>query len=192
MYNINQKNTVYFGTQLKNIDSLLRGITIPLARNEKYISVSVSGYTSVIPVTEHEELSFLAGIYISTYKAAVLNEHNCMQWKTGYKNSLTYIDGFGPNEQETYHEFGKRIKNNRKGANICAVINKSKAKLISCRKETVSDFEYLSQALHPYITEICLPMIEGFIVDQYNYDEVESILIKKSIDKKIWKVEEIE
>ena len=118
MYNINQKNTVYFGTQLKNIDSLLRGITIPLARNEKYISVSVSGYTSVIPVTEHEELSFLAGIYISTYKAAVLNEHNCMQWKTGYKNSLTYIDGFGPNEQKPITNSGKGSKITVRGKHL--------------------------------------------------------------------------
>ncbi|MBP7479918.1 MAG: hypothetical protein KA785_05665 [Spirochaetaceae bacterium] len=192
MFNVNQKNTVYFGTHIKNLEALINGITTPLIRDEKYISVSVSGYCSVIPVTSHEELSFLAGMYVSTYKAAVLNEHNCMQWKRGYKNSLTYIDGFGPNEHETYHEFGKMLKNNRKGTNICAVIKGSKADIITLDKSAVSEFEFLSQALHPYIREISIPMIEGFIVDQYNYDDVESLLIKRSIDKKIWKVEEIE
>lgn len=191
MFNVNQKNTVYFGTHIKNLDALINGITTPLIRDEKYISVSVSGYCSVIPVSAHEELSFLADMYVSRLKAAILTEHACLQWKTGYKNSLTYLDGFGPNENDTYHEFGRMIKNNRKGTNICAVIKGSKADIITLDKSSVSEFEYLSQALHPYIRQISLEIIEGFITDKHNYDEVESYLLKRSIDKKIWKVDDI-
>ena len=129
MYDINSEGTIYFGTKVENINTLNdKGLNKPFTRNEKFISVSVSGYKGELPVSCHDELSFLSDIFANKYHAAKINNDKYLKWNIGYKNSITYIDGFGPNENKTYNEFGNEKENNRVGQNITAIIDKKFSK----------------------------------------------------------------
>lgn len=170
MYDINSKDTIYFGTKLENIYTLDKTIVRkPFVKDEKYISVS--SYRGKLPISCHEDISYLSRIFTDKFKASMIDEKNYIKWKNGYKNSLTYIDGFGPNENQYYNEFGKDITNTRVGENIAAIIDK---KYISelIIPDKLCNFKYLSTSLHSYIKKITPEMVIGWIADSNNIERI--------------------
>jgi len=191
MHSLNEAGTIYFGTKFENINKVLLGLSSPIERDEKYISVSVSGYKGLLPLTVHEEILYLGNIYKSEYNALDIDSSMYCHWKTGYKNSLTYIDGFGPNKRESYNVFGEQKENNRKGQNVAFVIDKKyQYKLMDSKAlEKTTMEEHFSLALHSFISEITYDMISGIVFDSFNIEQGKEFLKKNKIDKKIWNIE---
>jgi len=177
-YDINSKDTIYYGTQVENIYKLDKySIDKPFIRSEKFISVSISGFIGYLPVTSHDEIEFLSNIYSKKYNAADIDDNKIIHWKTGYKNSLTYIDGFGPSDMKHFNVFGETKINNRIGQNIVAIIDKKYiTEIVNIeyfnKIKTDNLFEYLSLSLHGFIKRIEPKMILGWIVDEENFEQI--------------------
>jgi len=45
---------MYYGTKVDNLDLIQKGITHPFERNERYISISISGYSGILPLSVHD------------------------------------------------------------------------------------------------------------------------------------------
>jgi hypothetical protein len=191
----NLEKTIYFGTRIDYLSLVLtNGITKPSTREEKYISVSVSGYSAPIDINCHKEVNELAHVYLNQYKACVLDTKYRLQWKNGYNNSMTSIDGFGPSKLEYFNVFGQKELNTRKNENIALVINNDYfSELIYPSKSDIEiDYNYLSLALHPFISQITSNMVDGIIVSKFMYDKVNKILNELNIVKQLIILEEME
>lgn len=190
MVDINEIGMIYYGTKVENLKMILGGITKPLERNEQYISVSISGYKGIIPLNVHEDLIYLGSIYKKEYNAMEIDDLMYGKWKIGYKNSLTYIDGFGPNNEQFYNSFGEKKENNRKGKNITLILGNS-IEIAYPEKIGKEPFEYYSLALHSFVKEIKLENILGIICDKNNINEVNTEISKYRELIQIYDVDEL-
>ena len=191
----NLQKTIYFGTKIDCLSLILKdGIIKPLKREEKYISVSVSGYSAPIDINCHKEVNELAHVYLNQYKACELDTRYRLQWKNGYNNSMTNIDGFGPSKLEYFNVFGQKELNTRKNENIALVINKNyfSELIYPCKSDTEIDYSYLSLALHPFISQITSNMVDGIIVSKFMYEKVNKIINEVNIIKHLIILEEME
>ena len=190
--------TIFFGTSYENI-YLLDSVPIdkPFHREELYISVSSSGYKGFISTNEHEDLQLLGKVYADKLRAAQIDSGGFLNWKCGYKNSITYLDGFGACDLKYFNCFGESQINNRIGKNITAVIHKEHQKTFILPQSKSNDGqisnEYLSLALHPFLPQIRPEMILGWIVDSKNHLKLKNdIHTGKIKDKPFWLVKEID
>jgi len=190
MEEVNKPGIIYYGTKLEYLEQVLHGINKPIIRNESFISVSISGYTGLLPLTVHEDLLFLGNVYKNKYNAAYIDQDSYIHWKDGYINSLTCIDGFGPNDKAYYNVFGVKKKNTRKGENIALVMNRN-TEIALPEKGFGFPHEYLSLALHSYIKKIEVKDISGIICDDNNKAIVENKLREMCLELKTWNVKEI-
>ncbi|MDC7224579.1 MAG: hypothetical protein PQJ60_12620 [Spirochaetales bacterium] len=192
-----EQGTIFFGTRYENIYRLdSEGVEKPFQREERYISVSASGYCGGVSCFEHKDLDLLSRIYSEELNAASLDGEGYLSWKEGYKNSLTYHDGFGPCDRPTFHRFGKHVKNDRKGQNVCALIHPSHSSSFVIPDKGADKnelpFEYLSLALHPFIKKIDPEMIFAWIGDEKNYDRIRKDMAEGLLRKKeVYLVEEL-
>lgn len=189
--------TIFYGTNIDNIYCLdSKGIEKPFIRNEHYISVSCSNYKGYLSCKEHDDLLYLAKIYTKKYNAAVIDKKGFLKWNAGYKNSLTYIDGFGACETDQINLFGKSVKNDKIGKNITAVIYSTFQKDFIIPSESFKtddiSFEYLSTALHPFLIGIFPEMIFSWIADKENYSIMKDAMNHGKLKKKpIYLVDEL-
>ncbi|MBF9018808.1 MULTISPECIES: hypothetical protein [unclassified Oceanispirochaeta] len=187
---------IYYGfdfSSLEMIDSI--GIKADTGNNH-LISVSMSGYQGALPYTVHNEIMFLAKEVYSKKYSAAFSKNSYLHWKNGYKNSMTYIDGFGVCDLPEYNVFGENRKNTRIGQKVTAVLdNTIRDQLMNFDEVKIHqkhEEEYLSLALHPYVREINPDLILGWIVDETNFEDVKSKMKRGEIaDRETWLVSEI-
>jgi hypothetical protein len=195
-YDVNSEGTIYYGTSFDNIFSLdTKRISTPFKVKEMYISISISGYRGTVPINAHEDIVFLAGIYTNDYKAANIC-NNYLHFLPGYSNSLTSIDGFGPNKLGIKNCFGKKENHTNQSDFVTAVINSKFASMckIPSIENTIDNtpFEYISLALHSFIEYIDPKMIVGWIVSDVNYKKVNQLMSENKLVKRhVWSVDNI-
>jgi hypothetical protein len=195
MNEINREGIIYYGFDISLLDEIDKnGINYHQEKNI-LISVSQSGYEGVLPFTLHEEIEFLSKeIYSKEYNAVSLEEEY-IKWNSGYKNSLTYIDGFGATDLAEYNSFGVK-KETRVGRRITAVIDNNKSNQLLTKEEVLKykecEEEYLSLALHPYAKAIAPESIIGWITDNGNIETVKDKMSANDISsRKVWLASEI-
>ncbi|QUI23111.1 hypothetical protein HZI73_12800 [Vallitalea pronyensis] len=183
---VNDRGTIYYGTDIKYIEELDKeGLTKPRCRDEQYISVSISGYKSAIPIT-HPELIDMARVYSQEMQICTLKDQK-LYFKTGYENTLTYIEGFGPNPSQYLKSYYGLVVNNRTANTMTAVLNHSAHEAL-VQPEKARTFEYMSSALHGFIAHIVPDMIEGWIVPEQRYHSINELMDKGKIRRlKLWK-----
>jgi hypothetical protein len=185
----NQKGAIYSGTDYQYIYDLDKlGLKSPRHRDEQFISISISGYGGV-QKCEHPELKEFARVYaeeleIAEYKEGFLN------YKSSCINSVTCIEGFGPNPNTHYNSFFGLIQNMCSKDLVTAVLSKEAAKyLVFPDKER--EFEHLSLALHGFITEIKPEFIIGWIVADERVHDLKNKMDSADIKKReIWSINE--
>lgn len=162
--NVNEKGTIYYGTNIEHIIELDQvGLFKPRLKHEQFISVSVSGYHSKFSIG-HPEIAEMANIYCKILNICDIKD-NRLLYHDGYENTLTYVDGFGPNPSKHINSFYGMIENNRTQNTITAVIDKTAANhLVEPSQDRTH--EYLSLALHSFIEYIKPEMIVGWIVPE--------------------------
>lgn len=195
MNEINREGIIYHGFAICFLDDIDKNGIIFHPDKNRLVSVSQSGYKGVLPFNVHEEIEFLSKeVYSKEYKAVSFHEEY-IKWNSGYKNSLTYIDGFGATELAEYNSFGEK-KATRVGSRITAVIENDKSNQLLTKEEVLKykawEEEYLSLALHPYAKVITPESIIGWIADQENIEIVKNRMSSGNIrDLKVWLVSEI-
>jgi len=180
--NVNEAGTIYYGTDIKYIKELdKKGISKPRHRQEEFLSVSISGYTSAIEIG-HPDLLEMAKVYSNHLKVCLLQE-NKMYFKSGYKNSMTCFQGFGPCPNKHLVTVYGLIENTRSRDKVVAVVSKkSSHKLV--KPDASNEHEYLSLALHGFIKEILPIDIVGWIVHSSHLQEVSDMMRTGEISNK--------
>ncbi|MCT4687008.1 hypothetical protein [Vallitalea sp.] len=184
--NVNDKGIIYYGTDIKYIEELDKvGLMKPRKRDEQFISVSISGYESVIEIG-HPDLVEMGRVYADEMGICTIKD-NKFHFKDGYCNTLTYIQGYGPNTSEFLNSFYGLVKNERTQNTITVILTKEADKLL-VRPEKNRKFEYLSLALHGFIECIKPEVIAGWIIPENRYNEVIQMMGRGRIRKlKVWK-----
>lgn len=189
--NPNDTGLIYYGTDYQYILDLDKmGLQSPRHRNEQYISVSISGYESKNKC-EHPELQEFARIFseelkIAEYKDCFLN------YKSGYVNSITCVEGFGPNPNLFYNSFFGLVEN-LSNNNLVTVVLSSEASNYLVFPDKEREFEYLSLALHCFIKEIIPDLIIGWIVSNDNVQDLKQKMDLGVIEKReIWSIKEFQ
>ncbi len=168
--NIHKKDTIYYGTGIEFIEEIDKfGVTRPRHRNEQYISVTVSGYESKHDLT-HDDLKEFARVYSEVLEIADI-EDNRLNYKLGYENSMTYIEGFGPNPSEYLRTFYGLVKNIRT-SNTLTVVLRPEATSLLVIPDKKREFEFLSLALHAFIKRIKEEDIIAWIVPEIHYKRI--------------------
>jgi hypothetical protein len=186
-YKPNQKGTIYYGTDYQYIYDLDKsGLKSPRHKCEQFISVSISGYEGRIKC-EHPELKEFARVYSEKLKAAEYKE-GFLNYKSGYINSVTCIEGFGPNPNSHYNSFFGLVQNLCSKDLVTAVLSKEAGKHLVFPDEE-KKFEYLSLALHGFIREINQDFIIGWIVADERMQELKDKMDSSKIKKrKVWPI----
>lgn len=166
MRQINNFGMIYYGFDFRSLEMIDSQGIIADTGSSHLISVSISGYQGALP------------------------------WKNGYKNSMTYIDGFGVCDLPEYNVFGENRKNTRIGQKVTAVLDNivqdQFMNFDELRIHQKHEEEYLSLALHPYVREINPDLILGWIVDETNFEDIKSKMKRGEIaDRETWLVSEI-
>jgi hypothetical protein len=185
----NQKGAIYYGTDYQYIYDLDKlGLKSPRHRDEQFISISISGYDGV-QKCEHPELKEFARVYAEELEIAEYKE-GFLIYKSGYINSVTCIEGFGPNPNTHYNSFFGLIQNTCSKDLVTAVLSKEAAKyLVFPDKER--EFEHLSLALHGFIREINPEFIIGWIVADERINDLKNKMDSADIRKReIWSINE--
>ena len=187
----NSKDLIYYGTEFKFIEELDRcGLKSPRFRKEQYISVSISGYKSEIKC-EHPELKEFARVYCDELQIADLID-GCLHYKDGYTNSITCVEGFGPNPNLYYNSFYGLVSNSTKREVVTAVISEKASRYLVI-PDPVNEFEYLSLSLHSFIEQILPEYIVGWIVPEDKVDEINNRINKGFMEKRqVWAVNQFE
>jgi len=170
--NINAENTIYYGTSIEYIyelDSI--GMTKPRYRNEQHISVCISGYASKYELG-HEDLKEFGRVYTEVLNVASV-KNNRLCFKDGYHNSMTYIEGFGPNPSPYLRSFYGLVKNVKTENTMTAVISPEYIDEL-VKPDKTRTFEYLSLALHGFLDVIRPEMICAWIVPDKHYSRIMS------------------
>jgi len=187
----NGKGVIYYGTDYQYIYDLDKsGLKSPRHRDEQFISVSISGYMSKVKC-EHPELMEFVRIYSEELKIADCNE-GFLSYKNGYVNSITCVEGFGPNPNLYYNSYFGLIENLRSKDLVTAVLSERAEKyLVYPDKER--EFEHLSLALHGFIEEIHSDFILGWIVADVHVDELKNKMATGEMKKReIWSVKDFQ
>ena len=190
----NEKGTIYFGAKLDNVSLLDRnGITKPIERKgEKYISVSLSGYSATLGIDVHEEIKSIARSLVEDGHATIIEGR--LVYNTGYQHSLTAYHGFGPSQKETRNVLSNADLSTRAKSNITAVIPASFGELL-CGPTITTDsdfFAYCSLALHEFISRIDSGMICGWIVSKGNAESLlENMNNGLLCRREVWCVEDV-
>lgn len=181
---INDRGTIYYGTSIEHLEDIDKnGLSKPRHRQEQYISVSVSGYESPIEIL-HNDLKEMAKVFSEHAKICELKD-NRMHFKPGYINTLTHVQGFGPNRNKYLLGFYGLVDNERAQDTIVAVIGKENQHIL-VHPDKENQFEYMSLALHGFVEQIKPDHILGWIVPNKHYETIvskmkEGILSKRSI-----------
>ena len=187
---INSKGTIYYGTSISYIEDLDKnGLSKPRERHEQFISVSISGYESPIELC-HKDLEGMARVFTDVGISKILN--NRLIYKTGYHNSLTYIQGFGPNPSKHLLSIYGLVENNRTNETLVAVIDKKYGNhLVEPNEENL--MEHMSLAIHGFIEYIKPEFIVGWVVPDKYFEEID-VKMKSGILKKrkLWSANQIE
>jgi hypothetical protein len=185
----NQKGTIYYGTDYQYIYDLDKsGLKSPRHRDEQFISVSISGYEGR-EKCEHPELKEFARIYSEELKIAEYKE-GYLNYKNGYINSVTCIEGFGPNPNSYYNSFFGLIQNSCSKDLVTVVLSEEAAEnLVLPDKER--EFEHLSLALHGFIKKIDCDFIIGWIVADERIHDLKYKMDSAEIEKReVWSISE--
>lgn len=188
---VNEKGTIYYGTSIEHIKELdKKGLDKPRERNEQYISVSISGYTSAVEIM-HEDLEGMGRVFSDEMKICSIRD-NKIHYKIGYINSLTHIQGFGPNRSKYLFSLYGPVENKRSEDTLVAVIGKECSdQLVEPDKE--NEFEYMSLALHGFVKIIEPDHIKGWIVSRKHYPYIHNMMLNGQLCKrKIWIDDEFE
>jgi len=183
----NEKGIIYYGTDYQYIYDLDKsGLKSPRHRDEQFISVSISGYESKAKC-EHPELMEFVRIYSEELKIAEYNE-GFLSYKNGYANSVTCVEGFGPNPNSYYSSYFGLIENSRSKDLVTAVLSEEAAKfLVYPDKER--EFEYFSLALHGFIEEINSDFILGWIVADERANELKNKMVAGEMkEREVWPI----
>jgi hypothetical protein len=189
VYDPNKKGIIYYGTDYQYIYELDNsGLKSPQHRDEQFISVSISGYESKIKC-EHPDLKEFGRIYSQELKIAEYKE-GFLTYKNGYVNSMTCVDGFGPNPNAYYNSFFGLIENSRTKDLVTAVLStEAEGDIVFPDKER--EFEYLSLALHGFLKEINHNFIIGWIVADEHMNELKVKMNSGKMEKReIWPISE--
>ena len=183
----NEKGIIYYGTDYQYIYDLDKsGLKSPRHRDEQFISVSISGYESKSKC-EHPELMEFVRVYSEELKIAEYSE-GFLSYKNGYVNSITCVEGFGPNPNLYYNGYFGLIENSRSKDLVTAVLSEKAEKyLIYPDKER--EFEHLSLALHGFIQEINPDFILGWIVADEHVNELKNKMLAGEIkEREVWSI----
>ncbi len=108
--NMNKKDTIYFRTSIEFIEEIDKfGVTRPRHRNEQYISVTLLGDESKHDLA-HDDLKEFVRVNSEVLEVADIVD-NRLNYKLGYENSMTYIEGFGPNPSKHLRIFYGLVEN---------------------------------------------------------------------------------
>jgi hypothetical protein len=187
----NKKGIIYYGTDYQYIYELDKsGLKTPRHRNEQFISVSISGYESKTKI-EHPDLKEFARVYSEELKIAEYRE-GFLTYKNGYINSVTCVEGFGPNPNLYYNSFFGLVDNLCSEKLLTAVLSDEAAEyLVFPDKE--KEFEYLSLALHGFIKEIKNDLIIGWIVAEEHINDLKKKMDSGDMKKReIWSIKEFQ
>lgn len=189
----NAQGMLYFGTRIKNLVRLDSDeITRPLVKKaEELISVSVSGYRGMMPVTVHPEIKVLADTLIEDGHAELVDGH--LAYRVGYNHSLTAYHGFGPSKTLPRNVFSNKDLTGRNRTNIAAVLANDPANLAGHTLDrSRSWFEYLSLSLHEFVHRISPELIVGWIVSRENVAVVREWVETNAIRPlPIWAVQDL-
>jgi hypothetical protein len=189
--NPNKKGLIYYGTDYKYIEDLDKNIlSNPRHREEQFISISISGYESSSKC-EYPDLQEFARVYTKELKIAKLN-NGCLYYENGYINSMTCIEGFGPNPNLYYNSFFGLIENTR-SKDLVTVVLSDKAEKYLVFPDKEREFEHMSLALHGFIGEINPEYIIGWIVANENIQNLKNKMVKGELKKRgIWSINEFQ
>ena len=187
MINPNEKGLLYYGTSMEQMLKLdQEGIDKPMVRQEQYISVSVSGYEGILPC-EHPELKGMAEVFSNALKVAEFKD-GYLKYHEGYVNSMTCFQGFGPCPNEYIHTFYGLSENYHDENRMTVVLSSSASKWLS-KPDKDRKFEYLSLALHGFVSRIVPEDIIGWIVEDCKYDEILNKMKDGTLKQRaLWKV----
>lgn len=172
---IQKKNTIYYGTSIEFIEEIDKiGMIGPRHRNEQYISVTISGYESKYDLS-HDDLIEFGRVYSEVLDIADIVD-NRLIYKLGYENSMTYIEGFGPNPSKHLRTFYGLVENKRT-FNTLTVVLRPEAIDRLVIPDTDRKFEFLSLGLHCFINEIREEDIIAWIVPEIHYERICNMVI---------------
>jgi len=182
-----KKGTIYYGTEYQYIYDLDKsGLKSPRHRDEQFISVSISGYESKAKC-EHPELMEFVRVYSEELKIAGYND-GFLSYKNGYVNSITCVEGFGPNPNLYYNSYFGLIENSRSIDLVTAVLSE-KAEKYLVYPDKDREFEHMSLALHGFIEEIDPDLIIGWIVTDEHVNELKNKMVTgKMKEKEVWSI----
>lgn len=187
---MNEKGTIYYGTAIEYLEEIdQNGILKPRHRHEQYISVSISAYESPIDIL-HEDIKRMAQTFSLADICSINNNRIC--YNPGYRNTLTHIQGFGPNRNKYLFGYYGLIDNERSQDTIVAVVGKEHSHLL-VQPDKDKEFEYMSLALHGFVKEIKPEHIRGWIVPIIHYQDIKTKMVQGKITKRLlWTDEDIE
>jgi len=183
----NEKGIIYYGTDYQYIFDLDKsGLKSPRHRDEQFISVSISGYKGKTKC-EHPELMEFVRIYSEELKIAESSE-GFLTYKNGYANSITCVEGFGPNPNLYYNSFFGLIENSRSKDLVTAVLSANASEYL-VYPDREREFEHLSLALHGFIEEINPDLVMGWIVADEHVNELKNKMAAGEMKKReVWPI----
>lgn len=187
---MNEKDTIYYGTAIEHLEEIDQNVILkPRHRHEQYISVSISAYESPIDIL-HEDIKRMAQTFSLADICSINNNRIC--YNAGYRNTLTHIQGFGPNRNKYLFGYYGLIDNERSQDTIVAVIGKEHSHLL-VQPDKEKEFEYMSLALHGFVKEIKPEHIKGWIVPTKHYQDIKTKMAQGKITKRLlWTEEDVE
>jgi len=111
-----------------------------------------------------------------------------LTYKNGYANSITCVEGFGPNPNLYYNSFFGLIENSRSKDLVTAVLSANASEYL-VYPDREREFEHLSLALHGFIEEINPDLIMGWIVADEHINELKNKMAAGEMKKReVWPI----